>query len=562
MKKIFRKLNVKISLYFFLISMILVLLSSYINYRNSLNLLMENKRNQTEQEVKSAGIYISSYLDKVRDLANLISMNNEIKMISDEEYNSFGSLRSLIEIIQKNDDIIKNISVISKDGKVISTQRDEIMYFSNVNKEGWYQKALKANNMAYINDEVHFSKNTGKVITISSEIKNDNNEHIGIILIDLSYKFIEEYISKMNFQDGGYGFIITSEEKIVFDTKQMGKESILENETYIKLAKDRMKTLDGNFVGAIVEIPGTDWSIAGVSLTENVDILTGKLVVNTISWAFFILLISILMSIMISKSITKPITSLIENIKLVDDSLSPIDIDRSASNEIVDLTKEFNLLLERISDLNLSVAKKEEAKRIFELKALQSQINPHFIYNTLDTIMWLVEFGDNEKAIEVTKSLGEILRKSLGINQDFVRLQEELNHAKNYMDIQKIRYDDKFEYNFDIAKEHRDFYVPKLILQPIIENSIYHGIRPKEGRSFINISSFIKEEDLFLTVEDNGIGIRKNLEDKRKNKLGGIGMANVDQRIKILCGEEYGIELSRDNDITRLVYRLKLKRNI
>lgn len=288
-------------------------------------------------------IYISSYLDKVRDLANLISMNNEIKMISDKEYNSFGSLRSLIEIIQKNDDIIKNISVISKDGKVISTKRDEIMYFFNVNKEGWYQKALKANNMAYINDEVHFSKNTGKVITISSEIKNDNNEHIGIILIDLSYKFIEEYISKMNFQDGGYGFIITSEEKIVFDTKQMGKESILENETYIKLAKDRMKTLDGNFVGAIVEIPGTDWSIAGVSLTENVDILTDKLIVNTISWAFFILLISILMSIMISKSITKPITSLIENIKLVDDSLSPIDIDRSASNEIVDLTKEFNL---------------------------------------------------------------------------------------------------------------------------------------------------------------------------------------------------------------------------
>lgn len=560
MKMIFKKLNVKISLYFFVISMILVLLLSYINYKSSVQLLIENKRIQTNQELKSASVYISSYLDKIRGLSNLISRNNDIKMISDDGYNSFESLKTLIKIIQKNDDIIKNISIVSKNGKIITSDRDRNIILSDIQNESWYKKAVNSDNMAYINEDDYFIKDYGKLISISSEIK-DNDKHIGLIIIDLSYNFIEDYITKINFQENGYGFIISSEEKLVFDTSQMDSDTVIENEKYIELVKSRMKELEGNFVGGIIEIPGTDWLIAGVSLTENIDILNEKLITNTITWGVFILILSLMISYFVSKSITSPITNLINNIKNVDDRFNPIIEDKHSSNEIRQLTKEFNFLLNRISNLTLSIAEKEEAKRIFELKALQSQINPHFVYNTLDTIIWLVEFGENVRAVEVTKSLGEILRKSLTINQDFVKLEEEVSHAKNYMDIQKIRYDNKFDYNLDIHNETNDLLVPKMILQPIVENSIYHGIRPKNDKAFINIMSYLKDEKLYLVVEDDGVGFQEKT-NKIKNKLGGIGMSNVEQRIKILSGKDYGIKIFRQKDVTKVVYTLEIRYDI
>ena len=220
------------------------------------------------------------------------------------------------------------------------------------------------------------------------------------------------------------------------------------------------------------------------------------------------------------------------------------------------MENEYNLLLAKIQKLTKDIEEKENSKRIFELKALQSQINPHFIYNTFETIIWLIEFEENEKAIEVIKSLGNMLRSTLNIDKDFISFKEELEHIKSYLDIQKIRYDDKFEYNITIPSNLYDLKVPKMILQPIVENSIYHGIKNIKEKGLISIESEIVDDTLLIYVKDNG----NELSDKAENgtKLGGIGMKNVDQRIKILCGEEYGIQIYRDSDFTVVEYRLSL----
>ena len=557
MKKILKKFSTKISIYFFIISILLVIILSYRNYTYSVNILKDNKLQQTEQQLKNASIYISSYLEKIKGISSLLAMTPEIENINNPSKNS---IKNIIDLTEKNDSLIKRISVISKNGNLISTTPIDFELSDNMNNLEWYQNLQKSNNMAMVTTENHkgFSMNkTERVISISHEIVK-NKEIQGFVVIDLSYKFIEDYVSSINFGEKGYAFITSSEEKLLFDSKQMNTNSLVEKDKYLQIINNRMKSLDKGFIASNIYIPNTDWLLVGVSSTEQIEQLQNKLIGSTVTWSVIILISTIALSILISKWISKPLTNLVDEMKKVDEKFSKIKIENSDLIEIHTLKTEYNLLLDRIKILTKNIEEKENSKRIYELKALQSQINPHFIYNTLDTILWLIEFEENEKAIEVTKSLGMILRSTLSINQDFISLSKELEHVKNYMDIQKIRYDDKFEYIFDIDKHTFEILVPKLILQPIVENAIYHGIKPKKTKSFIKISSKIQDEDLIIEVENNGVDLEFNNQNRIKTKLGGIGMSNVEQRIKILCGEKYGIKMYREEDITVVEYRLSI----
>lgn len=557
MKNQLRKFSTKISVYFFVISILLVTILSYRHYTYSVTILKDSKYQQTEQQLKNASTYISSYLEKIKGISSVLAMTPEIENL---DQSSSDSIQNIIDLIEQNDQLIKRIFVISKSGNLISSSAIDFELSDNMNDLEWYQNLQKSNNMAMVTTENHkgFSMNkTERVISISHQIVKDK-EVLGYVVIDLSYKLIEDYVSAINFGEKGYTFITTSEEKLLFDSNQMDTSSLVEQDKYLQLINNRMKSLDKGFVGAHVYIPNTDWLLVGVASTEQIDELQKKLIENTVTWSVIILILTVALSILISQWISKPITNLAEEMKKVDERFSKIEIEDSDSIEIHTLKKEYNLLLERIKMLTKNIEEKENAKRNFELKALQSQINPHFIYNTLDTILWLIEFGENEKAIEVTKALGMILRSTLSINQDFIPLAKEIEHVQNYMDIQKVRYDDKFEYLLELELNTPDIMVPKLILQPIVENAIYHGIKPKKTKSFIKISSYIENEDLIITVTNNGVDFERDKQNRIKTKLGGIGMKNVEQRIKILCGNQYGIKMYRQDDLTVVEYRLSL----
>lgn len=557
MSKVFKKFSTKISVYFFIISILLTIILSYRNYQYSVNILRDSKLEQTKQQLKNAGIYISSYLEKIKGISSLLSMTQEIVNINDSKDEM---IRNIIDLTKNNDSLIKRIIIISKKGKLISTTPIDLETSKDMNNLEWYQNLKKSNNMAMVTTENHkgFSMNkTERVISISHKIEK-NKEVQGYVVIDLSYKFIEDYVSSINFGENGYAFITTSEEKLLFDSKQMDTNSLVENEKYLKIIKNRMKPIENDFIASNIYISNTDWLLVGVSSAEQIIELQNKLILNIITSSLVILFLTIALSIFVSKWISKPLTNLVEEMKKVDQKFSKIKLEENDSIEIYTLKTEYNLLLDKIKELMKNIEEKENSKRIFELKALQSQINPHFIYNTLDTILWLIEFEENEKAIEVTKSLGMILRSTLSINQDFIMLSKELDHVKNYMDIQKIRYDDKFEYILNIDKNTLDIVVPKLILQPIVENAIYHGIRPKKENSFIKISSYIIDEALIVKVENNGIDFETDNQNRIKTVLGGIGMSNVQQRIKLLCGEQYGIRIYRENDITIVEYTLSI----
>lgn len=560
MKKIFKKIEFKISACFFVISILIISLMLFSWYKQSSSKLMAYEKEETSQEVKNASIYVASYLEKNKNLASLLAMSAESQNIMDDK-TDFKNLKDIIKVSEKSDEFIKKIFLVSENGNIISNEKVSLETNKDMKNISWYKKLINSNNMAFAS-KADFSKissdSSKNIISISKEIKDKNNKRLGFVVINLSYKFLEDFLSTINFGKDGYVFILSSEEELLFKSKNMedfGKKD------YEKLLKKRMKPEKMDFVSSNVFIPNTQWKLVGISFSNAISNLKKQLIESSLILALIVFILTLLVSIFVSKKISKPIIYLIGEIKKTDKKLYKIKSLPQASSEIQILTKEYNNLIDRIFVLTEDIEKKEEQKRTYQVKALQSQINPHFLYNTLDTILWLVEFGENEKAIKVTKNLGMLLRNSLNIDEDFVKLDKEIEHAKNYLDIQKIRYDNKFTYEFIKKIETSSLYVPKLILQPIIENAIYHGIREKKSKSYIKIIVEKNPEYLIIKIIDNGLGPKEKKENI-PTKLGGIGMENVNNRIKLLCGEKYNLKMQREKDETIVTYKLKIIKEI
>lgn len=560
MKKIFKKIEFKISACFFVISILIISLMLFSWYKQSSSKLMKYEKEETSQEVKNASIYVASYLEKNKNLASLLAMSAESQNIMDDK-TDFKNLKDIIKVSEKSDEFIKKIFLVSENGNIISNEKVNLETNKDMKNISWYKKLINSNNMAFAS-KADFSKissdSSKNIISISKEIKDKNNKRLGFVVINLSYKFLEDFLSTINFGKDGYVFILSSEEELLFKSKNMedfGKKD------YEKLLKKRMKPEKMDFVSSNVFIPNTQWKLVGISFSNAISNLKKQLIESSLILALIVFVLTLLVSIFVSKKISKPIIYLIGEIKKTDKKLYKIKSIPQASSEIQILTKEYNNLIDRIFVLTEDIEKKEEQKRTYQVKALQSQINPHFLYNTLDTILWLVEFGENEKAIKVTKNLGMLLRNSLNIDEDFVKLDKEIGHAKNYLDIQKIRYDNKFTYEFIKKIQTSSLYVPKLILQPIIENAIYHGIREKKSKSYIKIIVEKNPEYLIIKIIDNGLGPKEKKENI-PTKLGGIGMENVNNRIKLLCGEKYNLKMQRENGETIVTYKLKIIKEI
>lgn len=568
LKNFLSKINIQIALSFLAFSLSIVVSLSVIFYYSASRIISDSREKQTTEAVAQTSDYVSAYLDKIKTLSNLIAMYPQISEILEQpNAKSVNGLAAMVNISANSDPRIQTIAVISKKGFAITNNSDMTMPLSkNMMDEAWYQAAIKSNQKPVVTSIHHgdFTMNRENlVISISHEITDEQNNHLGVVLIDISYRFIEDYILSIDLGKQGYAYILDDEDNILYHPDENVFSDEQKKKELVQISKQNY-TLSNYFV-TNTTIPHSNWKLIGVSSTENITLLKNRLIEGILFVNLLLIFASIVLSLMISKKLTKPIIELQNAMMDLDKSWGHISINPNSSVEVVALATEYNALLDRIKALTEDIAQKENTKRIFELKALQSQINPHFLYNTLDTILWLAEFGENEKVVAVSKSLGELLRLSLDIHQTAVPLKTELASVKNYLKIQQMRYEDKISYNIYGDEELLSVSVPKLILQPIVENSIYHGIRRQEEAGYIDIEYRKQGDKLIITVADNGVGYSSSCENKEdrnliKTKLGGIGMKNVDQRIKLLYGEEFGITV-RDNEPhgTVVTYTLKCK---
>lgn len=299
--------------------------------------------------------------------------------------------------------------------------------------------------------------------------------------------------------------------------------------------------------------------------TLNLDNLRIQMAENTrrtiyISVGVFAILVLVIwwLTLIITESIAKPIRSLSENTRLVGKGDFTIRVSENENDEIQLLSHNFNRMVERIGDLVEDVKLEQLQLRDAELKLLQSQISPHFLYNTLDTIIWLAEDKQYEEVIKMVNALSDFFRTSVSKGKDFITIMEEKSHVESYLKIQQFRYQDILEYEIQIPEELGHYKVLKLTLQPLVENALYHGIKTKRGKGKILITGIRQEDTIVLIVSDNGSGMTKEaLEQVRKdiNRGGteepynGFGLYNVNERIRLNYGEEYGLTMESEEGI-------------
>lgn len=258
--------------------------------------------------------------------------------------------------------------------------------------------------------------------------------------------------------------------------------------------------------------------------------------------------------------VMRPIQHLQNKMRQVEDGNLNTSITVRGFREIRGLSATFNHMLDRIRSLMAQIVSEQEAKRFHELNALQEQINPHFLYNTLDSIIWIEEQGRSQEAIEMILALARLFRISISKGRNIISVREELEHVRNYLFIQKVRFRNTFEHEIIVSEEVLELRTVKLILQPIVENAVHHAIDPY-GQSTLHIviRVYIEEGCLTMSVRDDGIGIPEaklaGIMSAPRGK-GGIGLRNVHERLELTCGKGYGLRIrSVEDEGTEIIIR-------
>ena len=526
------------------------------------NSIFENSSEYTHTIIQQMNQNIDSYIDYMENIAYLISSNEDVQdYFFDETVDNEGRYRILNQfrtILDSRSDI-RNVGIISKNGRMlINDGSKSVNQDLDLNTQEWYSKALKSPNGPILTSSHVQHIISGErpwVITLSRGIRDrsGSGEKEGVFFIDLNYSAISELCDQSTVGTKGYAFILDAKGNIVYhpQQQQLYNELQTENISLIMDAdKDTVLTDTGNN-GKLYSISRSDktgWTV--VDCTNVRELLSKSRQAQSVYvlTAIVLVIVALLFSRFMARSITLPIQKLRDSMKKVqegDFSVSDVVVD--SRNEIGSLTKSFDVMTHRIQELMEQNVHEQEEKRKSELKALQSQINPHFLYNTLDSIIWMAEGKKNEEVVLMTASLARLLRQSISNEDEVVPIANEVEYARGYLTIQKMRYKDKLEFQIDV--DPSILYIPliKLVLQPIIENAIYHGLKYKESKGLLIVKGFMKDGNAVLQVIDDGVGMDEetlaHIYDKHKVNYhsNGVGVYNVEKRLKLYYGDDYGI---------------------
>lgn len=557
MKK--KSLGFQIVLYFLTTSIMLLIAINIINYNTTTNIIKSNAEDNANYEINRSGSYIEEYIKKLKNTTNSLANEHSIlTYINDNDENSKNRSLSLINSILSADENLVSAILVTKDGRILSNEPDfEMKTSSNMMSESWYTDSINKNGMVSLssakNETLSNNKDTW-VISISKEILDSNNNNIAVLRLDISYKELELYLKKINLGNSGYSFIIDNNNNLIYHTDSNILNNYEEKKNLINLANKKDGYIANDKLIKTTNITNTNWTLVEITSLDKLNTAKSDLIKYFSYTTIISLIIALGGFFIIIKKLLLPIKSLQKTMKNFGNEKN-IKTEEFGSTEMVDLAKQFNNMLDKINSLMLNIKEKEQDIRNYELQTLSSQINPHFLYNTLDTIIWMAEFNESQKVINLTKSLANFFRLSLNNGLEIITLEKEIDHIRQYLYIQKQRYTSKLNYTIKEEEKIKDFLLPKLVLQPIVENAIYHGIKELEHPGKIEIKTYSDKNYVFITVEDNGKGMKRKLNYNGK-KLGGVGIKNVDNRLKIYFGEEYSMDIkSKENEYTIIKYR-------
>lgn len=376
------------------------------------------------------------------------------------------------------------------------------------------------------------------------------------VSLDLSFSSISNYINGVSIGQRGYCFLMDAEGNIVYHPQQQLLYAGLKSESTAALAAlEDDVYVDDTVIYCVTSVEDTDWRVVGVSyVDELVNRNVSAMIRLALLLAAFLLAAALVLCWLLSRFLGRPLRNLAEAMERFE-----ADADHftywtvGGTREVQELSSSFGHMVWRIQQLMTTVRQEEINLRKTELKALQAQINPHFLYNTLDSIAWMCEQGRNTDAVKMVHALARLFRISISQGHELIPIAKEIAHAESYLQIQKYRYKNQFTYTFDVDPDCLDYYCNKITLQPIIENAINHGLDLLVEEGCINVRVCQDGEDILFFVQDNGVGMSQEqiasiLHRDPKDRTG-IGIKNVNDRLQIYFGRQYGLRITSEPDV-------------
>lgn len=552
--KIFRNLSIEQNILAATLSIVMIVLFissavyySVFSYRTD-SLIESQSREINKQIVLNYESYINSVIETANYI-QLASLNRDVSTSFDE----------LHEIFYYNSEIksdVVSIFLFDEEGnKLLGNDLNSVLFYDIAGEE-WFLNALKDKGIFHFsaphNQSVSLNRND-IVISVSRSVEYTwkGIKKNGIILIELNFRTLTDLADKTNLGEGGHILILNDDDSLIYNSGDLDEKGYSESLAVAEsnyLGGFRTKIDNVDMYLNINTLVHTRWRIVTVNNINEIALAKQQILLILLFIFLLSFIVTTIVSLVISRRISRPLNELKKTMFKVENGDFYTKVEVSGQKEVVRLSKSFNSMLDQIRKLMKELVNEQKDKRKTELKALQNQINPHFLYNTLDSIVWLAENHRSEDVVTTVIALARFFRVSISKGETFIPVKDEISHIQNYLTIQKIRYVDKFEYTFEVDQEIYDYKVMKLILQPIVENAIYHGVG--DETEHIEIRAYTKEKFLVFEVENTGYGITEERINeiyeilKGTNSKSSVGMRNVYLRLKLFYGEDADIVIN------------------
>ncbi len=509
-----------------------------------------------EQSVSQTSTAVNNYLELIKKKLSVVS--DTIK-----ECNTVSDMNERIAATIEIEEDIYAVTVYDENGNIVNCVGGETPLKQNIYKDLSFDKALFSSSGEVAVSAPHvqtlFEGKYPWVITLAVKTDASIFGNGAYVAMDISFAEIAQYIDNVGIGRHGYCFITDSSGNIVYHPQQQLLFSGLKTEDTSVLCKlsdgvhkkgDTLYMLDTTSDGR--------WRVAGISFTESaMSERQGQVAISIVLSAVACAVIAGITLLIYLKLVNAPVRKLTRAMKDFEKDAENFNYagGNITVNEFRELSDSFSHMSHKIKKLMEQIKRDETTLRRTELKALQAQINPHFLYNTLDSIQWMCEQGKAEDAAKMVRALARLFRISISRGKELIPIKDEIQHAENYLIIQKHRYSGRFTYTVSVDKSLESCLCNKITIQPLVENALYHGIADMDDGE-INIS--VKRanddpEDILITVSDNGVGMTDEqcaaILAKERSDSVGIGVKNVNDRLKIYFGEKYGISIKSEPDV-------------
>lgn len=533
----------------------------YARFSAQLDATIEGENQMLVEQVnQSLGTYL-------RDMIRLSDSlyYNVVKNTDLDENTVSGEMRLLYDTYS---DYIASIVLFDRDGTLVATAPPaKLREGVDVQGEPWFRAAMdRTENLHFSTPAVQrlFMEADGSfrwVVSLSCavELTRGKETETGVLLIDLKYGPIAALFSNVKLSGTGYVYLTDGAGNLIYHPdRQRIASGLVEEDSHVAAAHSDGIYRDGEENRSLIvrSVGYTGWKVIGVVNQPVVTVGNTQdiLFIVVIFCAYFELLI--LVNFFLSKKLTDPIQRLEQSVRDLEQYGGGAGIYVGGTSETQQLGFAIRRMVDQMRKLTDDIVREHEQKQKSELNALQAQINPHFLYNTLDIIVWMIENGQREDAVRAVTALARFFRISLSKGKNIITVRDELEHVRNYLLIQEMRYKNKFRYEILCTPSADGMSTIKLVVQPIVENAIYHSMDFMDGDGLITIRAAVVGEVLTLSVSDNGLGMPPDVVERLltsspaegSRRGSGIGLKNVQDRIRLYFGTEYGVTIESEPD--------------